>query len=65
MAYICNELGTNPETGHIECLQWVFYQSSGFLPELSTADKDNLLLWMIGIFMVVFTLKQLRKMFGA
>ena len=68
MAYVCETLSSPAIiTGQQTCNKWTVYvpPSTSILPELTAADKDNLLLWMIGIFIVVFTLKQLRKMFGA
>ncbi len=63
MAYICEKLVN--EGAHLVCSEWVvFTASSGFLPELSTTDKDDMLLWMLGIFIVVFTVKQLKKLFN-
>lgn len=68
MAYVCETLSSPALiTGQQTCTKWIVYvpPSTSILPELTAADKDSLLLWMIGIFMVVFALKQLRKMFGA
>ena len=63
MAYICEKLVT--EGANLVCAEWVvFTASSVFLPELSTKDKDSLLLWMLALFFVVFTLKQLKKLFN-
>lgn len=64
MAYICEKLVT--EGTNLVCAEWVvFTASSGFLPELTAAEKDKILLWMLGIFIVVYTVKRIEKMFGS
>ena len=68
MAYICETL-SNPAfiTGQQTCNKWVVLeqqQSNSFLPNLTAADKDALLTWFIGIFVVVFTLKKILKLFS-
>lgn len=68
MAYICETL-SNPAfiTGQQTCNKWVVLeqqQSNSFLPNLTAADKDSLLIWFIGIFVVVFTLKKILKLFS-
>ena len=65
MAYVCDQLSAPALiTGQQTCTKWVVQQSTNILPELSAADRDNLLLWMIGIFIVVFTLKKLLRLFN-
>ena len=64
MAYVCETL-SSPEfsTGQQTCNKWVEQQqSNSFLPNLTAADKDSLLIWFIGIFVVVFTLKKILKL---
>lgn len=66
MAYVCETL-SNPAffTGQQTCNKWVVLeqqQSNSFLPNLTAADKDSLLIWFIGIFVVVFTLKKILKL---
>ena len=66
MAYVCETL-SSPETttGQQTCNKWVEQQqSNSFLPNLTAADKDALLTWFIGIFVVVFTLKKILKLFS-
>lgn len=43
------------------CLKWVDYS---LLPTLTTADRDQLLLWTIGIFSTVFIVRMIRRVFG-
>lgn len=71
MPYVCEQLSNpNELTGSQTCQNWVEleqHQTSNVLtlPELTTADRDQLLLWMIGIFALVFAVKRLRRMFGS
>ena len=68
MAYICETLSSPaPITHQQTCNKWVVLeqqQSNSFLPNLTAADKDSLLIWFIGIFVVVFTLKKILKLFS-
>ncbi len=68
MAYICETLSSPAFlTGQQTCNKWVVLeqqQSNSFLPNLTAADKDSLLIWFIGIFVVVFTLKKKLKLFS-
>lgn len=68
MAYVCETLSSPaPITGKQNCNKWVVLeqqQSNSFLPNLTAADKDSLLIWFIGIFVVVFTLKKILKLFS-
>jgi len=64
MAYICEDLGNSPETGEPVCLKWVAYVPHNIVPELSAADRDTLLLWMLGLFVTVFVVKMIRKLLG-
>ncbi len=67
MAYVCETL-SNPAfiTGQQTCNKWVVLEqqqsNSNILPNLTAADKDSLLIWFIGIFVVVFTLKKILKL---
>ena len=45
----------------LACLKWVDFS---LLPTLTTADKDHLLKWTIGIFATVFVVKMIRRLFG-
>lgn len=59
MAYLCENLVNGT------CTAWVvFEEKTGFMPVITAQDRDHLLLWFIGIFLVVFTLKMLRKLLG-
>ena len=59
MAYLCENLVNGT------CTAWVvFEEKSGFLPVITAQDRDQLLVWFIGIFVVVFALKMLRKLLG-
>ena len=68
MAYVCETLSSPAYlTGQQTCNKWVVLeqqQSNSFLPNLTAADKDSLLIWFIGIFVVVFTLKKILKLFS-
>jgi len=68
MAYVCETLSSPAFlTGQQTCNKWVVLeqqQSNSFLPNLTAADKDSLLIWFIGIFVVVFTLKKILKLFS-
>lgn len=64
MAYVCETL-SNPDliTGQQTCTKWVVQQqSSSILPTLTAAERDDMLLWFIGIFAVVFTVKAISKL---
>lgn len=65
MAHICEQLSTpNIDTGLQTCEQWAVYEpSSSILPTLSTADKDAMLLWFVSIFVVVFVVKSILRLF--
>ena len=64
MAYICETLSAPAlTTGNQTCTKWVAYQpSSGFLPTLTAAERDDMILWFVGIFAVVFTVKAIRRL---
>ncbi len=70
MPYVCDQL-SNPNvfTGSQICQNWVELeqQNTGVptLPELTTAERDQLLIWIIGIFALVFAVKRLRRMLGS
>lgn len=60
MAYLCEEI-----TVEQVCTKWVVYQESNhsFLPELTGAERDEMALWFFGIFVSVFTVRMIRKLF--
>lgn len=58
MAYICKEL-----IGQ-QCIEWIAYEPSGFLPTLTTEQRDEMILWFISIFAVVFIVKAIRRLFN-
>jgi hypothetical protein len=63
MAYICETLSSPALiTGKQSCDVWVLETSSSILPTLTTAERDDMLLWFIGIFAVVFTVKAIRRL---
>ena len=67
MAYVCETLSSPAFlTGQQTCNKWVVLQqqSNSVLPTLTAADKDHLLIWFIGIFVVVFTAKKILKLFS-
>jgi len=55
MAFLCEEINTQTK----ECLKWVEHS---FVPTLTTADRDTLILWAVGIFVVVFVVKQIQRL---
>ena len=55
MAFLCEEV--NSATN--ECLKWVEHS---FVPTLTTADRDTLILWAVSIFVVVFVVKQIQRL---
>ena len=59
MAYVCKELQNS--NGVQTCVQWV---EQTFVPTLSTADRDELLLYAISIFAVVFVVRQIMRLFN-
>ena len=66
MAYVCETL-SNPAfiTGQQTCNKWVVLeqqQSNSFLPTLTAAERDDMILWFVGIFAVVFTVKAIRRL---
>jgi hypothetical protein len=66
LAYVCETLSSPAFlTGQQTCTKWVVQQNTSFLPDLSAADKDILLLWMLSIFIVVFTVKQIKRLFAS
>lgn len=42
------------------CTEWVEHS---VLPTLSNADRDAMILFFIGVFVLVFAYKQIRKLF--
>ena len=58
MAYECKTLqiqGALPV-----CTEW---QEASFLPDLTTADRDLILQWAIGIFALVFVVRKIMRFF--
>ena len=63
MAYICETLSSPSLNTDQTCTKWVEYQpSTGFLPTLTAAERDDMILWFVGIFAVVFTVKAIRRL---
>ena len=52
MAYECKTLQIQSELP--VCTEW---QEASFLPDLTTADRDLILQWAIGIFLSVFAFR--------
>ena len=57
MAMLCEKVDSTTN----QCMTWVEHSHS-IVPDLSTADRDAMLLWMIGIFAVVFVVKQIQRL---
>lgn len=61
MSYECKTL-TPPQQGVAQvCMEW---QEASFLPDLTTADRDIILQWTIGIFALVYVIRRIVRMFG-
>ncbi|AZN65753.1 hypothetical protein CFH90_0080 (plasmid) [Acinetobacter johnsonii] len=58
MAYECKTLQIQGELP--VCTEW---QEASFLPELTSADRDLILQWAIGIFALVFVVKKIMRFF--
>ena len=58
MAYECKTLQTQGELP--VCTEW---QEASFLPDLTTADRDVILQWAIGIFALVFVVRKIMRFF--
>ena len=58
MAYECKTLQLQGELP--VCTEW---QQASFLPDLTTADRDLILQWAIGIFALVFVVKKIMRFF--
>ena len=58
MAYECKTLQLQGELP--VCTEW---QEASFLPDLTTADRDLILQWAIGIFALVFVVKKIMRFF--
>ena len=58
MAYECKTLQIQSELP--VCTEW---QEASFLPELTSADRDLILQWAIGIFALVFVVKKIMRFF--
>lgn len=57
--YVCASL-TPPTPGEVQtCVAWVEQQP--ILPDLTKQEADELLLWFIGLLVIVFTLKQIKR----
>lgn len=60
MSYECKTL-TPPQQGVAQvCMEW---QEASFLPELTSADRDLILQWAIGIFALVFVVRKIMRFF--
>ena len=64
MAYVCETLSAPAIlTGYQTCTKWVLQQtSSSFLPDLSTADRDQMIFYFVSIFAVVFVTKAIQRL---
>lgn len=60
MAYECKTLVTPQNSELPVCTEW---QEAAFLPDLTTADRDLILQWAIGIFALVFVVKKIMRFF--
>ena len=58
MAYECKTLQLQGELP--VCTEW---QQASFLPDLTTADRDLILQWAIGIFALVFVVRKIMRFF--
>ncbi len=58
MAYECKTLQLQGELP--VCTEW---QEASFLPDLTTADRDLILQWAIGIFALVFVVRKIMRFF--
>ena len=58
MAYECKTLQLQGELP--VCTEW---QEASFLPDLTTADRDVILQWAIGIFALVFVVRKIMRFF--
>ena len=58
MAYECKTLQIQGELP--VCTEW---QQASFLPDLTTADRDLILQWAIGIFALVFVVRKIMRFF--
>ncbi len=58
MAYECKTLQIQGELP--VCTEW---QEASFLPELTSADRDFILQWAIGIFALVFVVRKIMRFF--
>lgn len=68
MAFVCKELSSpNLITREISCKEWevLEQQQASILPDLSAADRDAILVWIVSIFAVVYVVKRIRRMLGA
>lgn len=60
MAYVCESLQQQPN-GSQTCIQWTEQQ---YVPSLSDADRDTMIVWTVGIFALVFGYRKLMKLFN-
>ena len=68
MVYVCSELSSiDTESNLATCKQWsvLEQQTTNVIPELTSAERDVLLSWIISIFALVFVVKRLRRMYGS
>lgn len=64
MSYVCDQI-TEIEGSHV-CSKWVELNlNTGFLPELTSQQRDEIIIWMVSIFAVVYVVKRLRRFLGA
>lgn len=59
MAYECKTLVTIQNELPV-CTEW---QEASFLPDLTSADRDFILQWAIGIFALVFVVRKIMRFF--
>ncbi len=58
MSYVCEIVNTATQA----CDQWAVY--SPLLPELTNEARDELLKYMISVFVLVFTVTKVKRLFG-
>lgn len=55
MAKLCELVDQNTN----QCLQWVEHS---YVPTLTNADRDAMIVWAVGIFAVVYVVRQLLRL---
>ncbi len=59
--YVCASL-TPPTQGEVQtCVAWVEQQK--ILPDLTKQEADEIIIWFLGLLIIVFTFKQLKRFF--